>query len=49
MADACEGRAGADYNELLDTLAEVCARDNSSAVADPCTHPGLQVPPALIA
>jgi len=32
MTDAYEGKTGSDYDELLDTLADVCADDDPAAV-----------------
>lgn len=44
-----EGRTGADYDELIDTIADVCAGDDPSAVADLYNREELTVPPGLIA
>ena len=48
MADAYEDRTGADYDELLDRLAEVCAGDDSDEIAAMYTHEDLRVPAELI-
>ncbi|HZC71633.1 MAG TPA: hypothetical protein VE442_13140 [Jatrophihabitans sp.] len=48
MTDAYDGRTDAGYDELLDTLAAVCAADEPAAVADLYTHPDLRVPDDLI-
>lgn len=48
MTDAYEGKTGADYDELLDELAEVCATDDPEAVAALYDHDDLRVPASLI-
>lgn len=48
MTDAYDGKTGADYDDLLDTLAAVCAADDPAAVADLYTHEDLRVPAELI-
>jgi Transglutaminase-like superfamily len=49
MTDAYNGTTGPEYDELLDTLAAICAADDPAAVADLYTHPNLRVPEALSA
>ncbi|MHB1929117.1 MAG: transglutaminase domain-containing protein [Acidimicrobiales bacterium] len=48
MTDAYDGKTGADYDDLLDTLATVCATDDPGAVTDLYTHEDLRVPAELI-
>ncbi len=48
MDASYKGQTGADYDELLDTIADVCAADDSSAVADLYACDELRVPPGLI-
>jgi hypothetical protein len=48
MTDAYHGKTGADYDDLLDTLAVVCAADDLDAAADLYTHEDLRVPAELI-
>lgn len=49
MTDAYNGKTGADYDDLLDTLAAVCAADDPAAVTDLYTHhEDLRVPAELI-
>ena len=48
MTEAYEGRTGADYDELLDELAEVCATDQPEALAALYDHEQLRVPKTLI-
>jgi hypothetical protein len=48
MTEAYDGNTGADYDELLDTLARVCAGDESGAVSALYAHEDLTVPPALL-
>jgi len=48
MTDAYSGHTGPDYDDLLDTLARVCADDEPEAVAALYAHPDLTVPPALV-
>jgi hypothetical protein len=40
-------RQGADYDELLDTIADVCAADNPREIADLYACDELRVPPDL--
>ena len=49
MDASYKGQTGADYDELLDTIADVCAGDDPSAVADLYERDELRVPPGLIA
>jgi hypothetical protein len=44
MTDAYEGKTGSDYDELLDTLADVCADDDPSAVAALYARDEFRVP-----
>jgi hypothetical protein len=48
MAASYKRETGADYDDLLDTIADVCAADDPSAVADLYTRDELRVPPELI-
>jgi hypothetical protein len=48
MDASYKGQTGADYDELLDTIADVCAADDPSAVADLYARDELRVPPELI-
>jgi hypothetical protein len=48
MSASYKGETGADYDELIDMIAAVCASDDSDAVADFYTHDELRVPPELI-
>ena len=48
MTDAYEDRAGSDYDDLLDTLAAVCAADDPDAVAELYRHDDLHVPDHLV-
>ncbi len=48
MTDAYAGRTGADYDDLLDTLARVCAEDEPAAVSALYAHQDLTVPPGLL-
>ena len=48
MAQAYKGETGPDYDELLDTLAAVCATDDSTAIASLYAHDDLRVPSELI-
>jgi Transglutaminase-like superfamily len=48
MDAAYKGQAGAGYDGLLDTLADVCAADDPAAVADLYAREELRVPPQLI-
>jgi hypothetical protein len=49
MTASYEGQTGADYDELMDTIAKVCAADDPAAVAELYELDELRVPPALIA
>jgi hypothetical protein len=49
MVASYKGETGADYDELIDTIADVCAGDDPSAVADLYDLDELRVPPGLIA
>ena len=48
MTEAYDGKTGSDYDELLDQLADVCARDEPTTVAASYAHENLQVPQALL-
>ncbi len=48
MDASFKGETGPDYDELLDTIATVCAADEPSAVADLYSIDELRVPPELI-
>lgn len=48
MTDAYDGKTGADYDNLLDTLAAVCSAGDPAAVANLYTHADLRVPAELI-
>jgi hypothetical protein len=48
MTDAYDGKTGADYDELLDTLASTCAAGESAAIAAMYAHDDLRVPAGLI-
>jgi hypothetical protein len=48
MDASYKGQTGADYDELLDTIADVCAADDPSAVADLYACDELRVPPELV-
>src|SRR5579875_245738 len=48
MDASYKGQTGADYDELLDTIADVCAADDPSAVAGLYACDELRVPPELI-
>jgi hypothetical protein len=48
MGAAYRGQTGADYDELLDELAAVCAADDPAAMASLYTHDDLRVPAGLI-
>jgi hypothetical protein len=45
MTASYEGRTGADYDELIDTVAEACADDDPAAVAALYATEDLAVPP----
>jgi hypothetical protein len=47
MTAAYQGRTGADYDELIDTVAAVCAADVTAAVAALYASEDLAVPPDL--
>lgn len=47
MTDAYEGKTGADYDIVLDELANVCAADDPAAVTALCEHEDLRVPESL--
>lgn len=48
MPEAYDDKTGADYDELLDTLATVCASDDPSSIAGLYAHEDLFVPSELI-
>jgi transglutaminase-like putative cysteine protease len=48
MTASYQGETGADYDELLDTIAAVCAGGDPAAVRDLYARDELQVPPGLI-
>jgi hypothetical protein len=48
MTAAYDGRTGADYDRLVDTVAEVCGRDEPAALAELFTHPDLVVPAHMV-
>ncbi|MDJ0114335.1 transglutaminase, partial [Rhodococcus erythropolis] len=48
MTDAYDGKTGADYDLLLDDIAEVCAGDDPVAVRALYEHEDLCVPDKLI-
>ena len=48
MDASYKGQTGADYDELLDTIADVCAADDPSATAELYACDELRVPPELI-
>lgn len=49
MDASYKGQTGADYDELIDTIASVCANDDPSAIADLYELDELTVPAKLIA
>lgn len=49
MDASYKGQTGADYDELIDTIARVCADDDPTAIADLYDLDELEVPPALVA
>ena len=49
MGASYQGQTGADYDGLLDTIADVCAADDPSAVAELYATDELGVPQGLIA
>jgi hypothetical protein len=48
MEASYKGETGADYDEFLDTIADVCAADDPSAIADLYADDELRVPPERI-
>jgi hypothetical protein len=48
MTDAYEGKAGPDYDQLIDTLAETCAQGDATAIARLSLHEDLAVPERLL-
>ncbi len=48
MGASYNGETGADYDQLLDTIAAVCTADDPSAIADLYASDELRVPPELI-
>ncbi len=48
MTASYRGETGADYDELIDTIARVCAADEPLALAGLYASQDLQVPPVLI-
>lgn len=48
MTDAYEGTTGAEYDDLLDTLAATCAADDAAAIAGLFHHDDLRVPSNLL-
>jgi hypothetical protein len=48
MDASYQGQTGPGYDELLDTIADVCAADDPAAVADLYACDELRVPPELI-
>jgi hypothetical protein len=49
MGASYKGEAGADYDDLVDALADACASDDPAAAAELYELDELRVPPALIA
>jgi hypothetical protein len=49
MDASYKGRTGPDYDELLDAIADVCADDDPTTVAELYERDELRVPPGLIA
>lgn len=47
MTASYEGKTGGDYDELIDTIAEVCADDDPVAIAALYSRDELTVPPGL--
>jgi hypothetical protein len=47
MGASYKGQTGADYDELLDTVTDVCAGDDPAAVAGLYRRDELRVPPEL--
>ncbi|MHB8449856.1 MAG: transglutaminase-like domain-containing protein [Mycobacteriales bacterium] len=48
MDDAYKKRTGSEYEALIDTLTDVCHRDEPAAIADLYTHEDLIVPASMI-
>ncbi|WP_415675362.1 transglutaminase-like domain-containing protein [Tsukamurella hominis] len=48
MTEAYDGATGPDYDALLDEIAEVCATDDTIAVASLYEHADLRVPDELV-
>ena len=48
MTEAYDGKTGADYDDLLDQLAVVCAGNDPHSLTTVYSHPDLVVPPDLI-
>jgi hypothetical protein len=48
MEASYKGQTGADYDELIDTIARVCAGDDPAAIAGLYALDELRVPPELI-
>lgn len=48
MDASYDGETGAEYDELIDMIASVCASDDPSAIRDLYARDELSVPPALI-
>jgi len=48
MDASYKGQTGADYDDLLDMIADVCASDDPSTVAALYARDELRVPPELI-
>ncbi|WP_060888282.1 hypothetical protein [Streptomyces caniscabiei] len=49
MTAAYEGRTGTDYDQLIDEVADACAKDDPAALARLFSHGDLAVPPHLAA
>jgi hypothetical protein len=48
MDDSYDGRTGEDYDELMDTVAAVCASGDGAAIQELYTRPELTVPASLV-
>lgn len=48
MEASYKGETGADYDELMDTIATVCAADDPAAIAGLYARDELQVPPGMM-
>ncbi len=48
MDASYRGETGADYDELMDAIADVCATEDLSAIATVYAHADLPVPCTLI-